>query len=107
MGLSLEDSIENSEGFEKEEVQSPANTNFVDDGKVPNKSNPNLLTSPFDSTEMEDVKNHFMLIHREHFMYKCWECEDKMKTISELKTHYAKFHLHKLNEPHYYPPYNI
>ena len=62
---------------------------------------------PFDSTEMEDVKNHFMLIHREHFMYKCWECEDKMKTISELKTHYAKFHLHKLNEPHYYPPYNI
>ena len=45
MALSLEDSIENSVGFEKEEVQSPANTNFVDDGKVPNKSNPNLLTS--------------------------------------------------------------
>ena len=62
---------------------------------------------PFDSTEMEDVKEHFMLIHRENYMYKCWECEEQFKSISELKTHYSKFHLHRLNEPHYYPPYNI
>ena len=45
MGLSLEDSMENSVGFEKEEVQSPAKTNFVDDGKFPNKLCPKLLTS--------------------------------------------------------------
>ena len=62
---------------------------------------------PFDSTEMEDVKKHFMLIHRENYMYKCWECEEQFKSISELKTHYSEFHLHRVNEPHYYPPYNI
>ena len=62
---------------------------------------------PFDSTEMEDVKKHFMKNHRENYMYKCWECEEQLKTIDELKTHYTKFHLHMLNETHYYPPYNI
>ena len=43
MALSLEDGIENSVDSEKEEVQSTAITNFVDDGKVPVKSNPELL----------------------------------------------------------------
>ena len=42
---------------------------------------------PFDSTEMEDVKKHFMLIHRENYMYKCWEFEEQMKNIDEFKKH--------------------
>ena len=33
----------------------------------------------FDSTEMEDVKKHFMENHRENYMYKCWECEEELK----------------------------
>ena len=39
----LEEGIENLVELEKEEVQSTAITNFVDDGKVPGKSNPKLL----------------------------------------------------------------
>ena len=41
----LEEGIENLVELEKEEVQSTAITNFVDDGKVPGKSNPKLLRS--------------------------------------------------------------
>ena len=47
---------------------------------------------PFDSTEMEDVKNHFMKNHSENYMYKCWKCEEQMKNIDEMKIHYGKAH---------------
>ena len=44
---------------------------------------------PFASAEMKDVKKHFLENHREKYMYKCWECEEQMNTISEFKTHYT------------------
>ena len=47
---------------------------------------------PFDSAEMEDVKNHFMKNHIENHMYKCWKCQEQMKTIDEMKIHYGKAH---------------
>ena len=47
---------------------------------------------PFDSAEMEDVKNHFMKNHSENYMYKCWKCQEQMKTIDEMKIHYGKAH---------------
>ena len=41
---------------------------------------------------MEDVKKHFIKNHRENYMYKCWKCQEEMKTIDELKIHYGKAH---------------
>ena len=57
----------------------------------------------FDSTEMEDVKKHFMENHRENYMYKCWKCDKEMKTISQLKNHYEKEHFKKNTTKLTYP----
>ena len=46
----------------------------------------------FKSDLMENVKNHFMLNHRDMYKLKCWECDKEVQTISELKQHYVTFH---------------
>ena len=56
---------------------------------------------------MEDVKKHFMDNHRENNMYKCWKCEEEMKTISQLKNHYEKAHFKKNTTKLTYPKKKI
>ena len=35
---------------------------------------------------------HFMKYHIKNYMYKCWKCQEQMKTIDEMKIHYGKAH---------------
>ena len=41
--------------------------------------------------------------HRENYMYKCWKCNEEMKTISQLKNHYEKAHFKKDTTKLIYP----
>ena len=52
----------------------------------------------FKSDLMENVKNHFMLNHRDTYKFKCWECDKEVETISELKQHYGTYHYIPISE---------
>jgi hypothetical protein len=39
-----------------------------------------------------NVKEHFLKTHRKNYQLSCWKCEEKCKTIFELRKHVGTFH---------------
>ena len=46
----------------------------------------------FLSLDIKEVNNHFLGNHKEDYYIKCWECNEKTKTISELRKHVGTYH---------------
>ena len=44
----------------------------------------------FTGSAMKDVTDHFLKTHRQNHQTECWECDKKVKTISEL--HVGTYH---------------
>ena len=45
-----------------------------------------------------NVKEHFLKTHRKNYQLSCWKCEEKYKTIFELRKHVGTFHYTPLTE---------
>ena len=46
----------------------------------------------YSNKEMETVRSHFLLKHKDSYRFKCWQCDKEIETISEYKKHYGEYH---------------